>query len=144
MLFCKKESEIQDLWNRESQSNINRSDGGSSTLDKTPVKLYILQLFKQSVTFNGESWSLIDKGIFYSATFNLKIIIFNVYKKFLVICNSFTLLQKLLKFLWYFHCNSPLVYSQNKNYVYLFLWCPFSSLKLLTDFGLNASFSGAA
>ena len=30
--------------------------------------------------FNGDSWSLIDKGIFYRATFNFKMLIFNVYK----------------------------------------------------------------
>ena len=35
-----------------------------------------------------------------------------------------------------------LVYFQDKNYVYLFLWCPFSSLELLIGFRLNASFSG--
>ena len=55
-------SQIQNLWNRESKSNINRSVGG----------------FKQSDTFNGDSYSLIDKGIFYHATFNFKMFIFSV------------------------------------------------------------------
>ena len=35
-----------------------------------------------------------------------------------------------------------LVYFQDKKYVYLFLWCPFSLLKLLIGFRLNALFSG--
>ena len=80
LLICEKESQIQDLWNLESKSNINRSDSDSSTLIKTHVKLYVLHFFKQSTTFNGGSWSLIDKGIFYRATFNFKMLIFNVYK----------------------------------------------------------------
>ena len=36
-----------------------------------------------------------------------------------------------------------LVYFQEKKYVCLFLWCPFSSLKLLIHFRLNALFSGS-
>ena len=28
LLIREKESQIQDLWNRKSKSNINRSDGG--------------------------------------------------------------------------------------------------------------------
>ena len=67
LLIREKETQIQDLWNRESKCNINKFDGGLSTLVKTHVKLYVLHLFKQSVTFNGDSWSLIDKGIFYRA-----------------------------------------------------------------------------
>ena len=35
-----------------------------------------------------------------------------------------------------------LFYFQDKNYVYLFLWCPFSLLKLLIGFRLNDLFSG--
>ena len=45
------------------------------------IKLYVLHLFKQLTTFNGDPWSLIDKGTFYRATFNFKMFIFNVYKK---------------------------------------------------------------
>ena len=61
---------------------------------KTHVKLYVLHLFKQSITF-----SLIDKGIFYRATFSFKIIIVNVYKNLFGKCNSFfALLQKILEF----------------------------------------------
>ena len=55
VLISKKESQIQDLWTRESKSNTNRSDGGLSTLAKTHAKLYVLYLFKQSTTFNGDS-----------------------------------------------------------------------------------------
>ena len=28
LLICEKESQVQDLWNRESKSNTKRSDGG--------------------------------------------------------------------------------------------------------------------
>ena len=28
LLICEKEGQIQDLWNRESKSNLNRSDDG--------------------------------------------------------------------------------------------------------------------
>ena len=54
-LISEKESQIQDLWNRESKSNTNRSEGGLSTLVKTHAKLYVLHLFKKSATFNGDS-----------------------------------------------------------------------------------------
>ena len=56
--------------------------------------------------FNGDSWSLIDKGIFYRAKFNFKMFIFHIYKNLFDNCNSFALLQKLLEFLWYFDDNS--------------------------------------
>ena len=39
LLIRKKESQIQDLWNRESKSNINRFDPVKSSLVKTHVKL---------------------------------------------------------------------------------------------------------
>ena len=85
-LILEKESKIQDLWNRKSKSNVNRSDGGYSTLVKTHVKLYVLHLSKQSTTFNGDSWSLIDKDVFYNATSNFKLLIFNVYKNLFESC----------------------------------------------------------
>ena len=55
LLICEKESQIQNLWNPENKSNIKRSDVGSATLVKTHVKLYVVHLFKQSTTFNGDS-----------------------------------------------------------------------------------------
>ena len=55
LLIRVKESQIQDLWNRESKSNINRSDGGKPTLIKPDMKLYVLHLFKQSTTFKCDS-----------------------------------------------------------------------------------------
>ena len=49
------------------------------------------------------------------------------------------LMEFLIVFRWYFsHNYLQLVYFQGKNYVHM--WCPFSSLKLLIDFGLNVSF----
>ena len=54
LVIREKESQIQDLWNRESKFNINRSDGGSSTLVKTHVKFHVLHLFKQLTTLNGD------------------------------------------------------------------------------------------
>ena len=92
------------------------------------MKLYIQHLFKQSTTFDGDSWSIIDKGIFYRALFNFKMFIFNVYKNLFDKCNSFVLLQKMLEFFmvfwWWFSRNHlQLVYFQDKNYVYLFPWC---------------------
>ena len=59
--------------------------------------------------FNGDTWCLIDKGIFYRATFNFKMFIFNVYKILFNNCNSFALLQKMLEFLWCFDGNSPVI-----------------------------------
>ena len=50
--------------------------------------------------------------------------------------------KKCSNFLWYFDDNSLIGSFQDKNYVYLFLRCPFSSLKLLIGFLLNALFSG--
>ena len=55
LLIRVKESQIQDLWNRESKSNINRFDGGKLTLIKPHIKLYVLHLFKQSTTFKCDS-----------------------------------------------------------------------------------------
>ena len=71
-----------------------------------------------------------DKGIFYSATSNLKMFIFNVYKNIFNNYNSLALLEKMLEFLMVLY----LAYFQEKNCVYLFLWCPFRSLKLLIGF----------
>ena len=48
--------------------------------------------------FNGDFWSLIDKIIFYRTIFNVKMLIFNVYKTLFDNCNSFALLQKMLQF----------------------------------------------
>ena len=59
-------------------------------------------LFKQSTNLNGDSWSLIYKGIFYRAAFNFKMFIFNVYKNLFNNCNSFALLQKMLDFFMVF------------------------------------------
>ena len=61
-----------------------------------------MHLFKQSDTFNGDSYSLIDKGIFYRATFNFKMFIFNVCKNLSDKCNSFALLQNMLEFFMVF------------------------------------------
>ena len=79
ILFIREEeSQIQDLGNRENKSNINRSDGGLSTMVKTHMKLYVLHLFKQSTTLNGESWGLINSGIFYGATLNFQKLIWKL------------------------------------------------------------------
>ena len=66
-------------------------------------------------------------------------------KFYLTIAIAFCCYKKCSKFLWHFDGNSlsSVVYFQDKNYVYLFLWCPFSSLKLLIRFRLNALFSGS-
>ena len=48
--------------------------------------------------------SLIDKSIFYRATFNFKMFIFNIYKNLFDNCYSFAMLQKMLEFfivLWW-------------------------------------------
>ena len=109
------------------------------------MKLYVSDLFKQSITFNGDSWSLIDRGIFYHATSSFKMFMFNVYlknvyfKNFFYNCNSFVLLQKMLKFFMVFWCNSlssvVSLFSRQK-------LCVFGLLKLLIGFLLNALFSG--
>ena len=61
-------------------------------------------------------------------------------------CNRFALLQKMLIFdgifdgalIEYFFRNYlDLVYFQDKYFLFLFLRCPFSLLKLLIDCGLN-------
>ena len=39
LLICEKESQIEDFWKSESKSNINKSEGGQSSLVKTHVKL---------------------------------------------------------------------------------------------------------
>ena len=52
--------------------------------------------------FNGDSWSLIDKIIFYRAKIGFKMFIFNVYKNLLDNCGSFVLLQKMLEFFMVF------------------------------------------
>ena len=104
----------------------------------------MLELFKQSTTFNGDSWSLIDRGVFYRLKFSFK----NVYlpclqQKYLTIliilrwykkkCSYFV--EFLMVFWWCFsRTNLQLVFFEDINYVYLFLWCPLSSLKLLYDF----------
>ena len=66
-------------------------------------------------------------------------------KFYLTIAIAFCCYKKCSKFLWHFDGNSlsSVVYFQDKNYVYLFPWCPFSSLKLLIGFRLNALFSGS-
>ena len=66
------------------------------------MKLYVLHPFKQSTTFNGDSWTLIEKSIFYRATFNFQMFIFNVYKHLFYHCNGFVLPQKMLEFFMVF------------------------------------------
>ena len=93
----------------------------------------MLHLFKQSTTFNGDSWSLIDKGIFYRATFNFKYLTSLMFTKiYLTIAIVLRCYKKCLSFLWYFDGNSPVIIC--KNYVCLFLLRLFSSLKLLIGF----------
>ena len=60
-------------------------------------------------TFNGDSWSLIDKGVFYRTTFNFKMVIFNIYKNLFDDYDSFALPQKSSNFLWYFDGNFPII-----------------------------------
>ena len=76
-----KESQIQDLWNRKS----------------THVKLYVLDLFKQSTTCNRDCWSLIDKVITLGSMFT---------KIYLTIAIVLCCYKKCSNFLWYFDSNS--------------------------------------
>ena len=92
LLIRVKEIQIQDLWNREI------SGSGKSALVKAHMKLYVLHLIKQSTTFKGYSWSLINRAIFYRTIFNSKIFIFNADKNLFDNCNSFKRLQKMLEY----------------------------------------------
>ena len=105
------------------------------------MKLYELHLFKKSTRFNGDSWSSIDKGILFISHSNLKCLSLQnvyVYKNLFGNCNGFALLQKMFEF-FMIYCNSPVIIC---NSVCLFMWCSFSSLKLLIGFLSSASFSG--
>ena len=80
LLICEKESQFQNSWNHENKYNLMDLMVVSQPWS-TNVKLYVLHLFKQLTMFNGGSWSLINKGIFYRAIFSFKMFIFNVSKK---------------------------------------------------------------
>ena len=81
LLLFEKESQIQDLWNCKS----------------THVKLYVLDLFKQSTTCNRDCWSLIDKVITLGSMFT---------KIYLTIAIVLCCYKKCSNFLWYFDSNS--------------------------------------
>ena len=53
-----------------------------------------------------EAWL---KKVFSIATFDVKMFIFNVYKNLFDTCNSFSLLQKMLVFVWYDDGNSAVI-----------------------------------
>ena len=96
----------------------------------------MLHLFKQPTTFNGDSSSLIDKGILYCTTFNFKCLSSMFTKIYLRIAIVLRFYKKCSNFLWYFDGNSPVIicsFFSNKN-VCLFLWCLFTLLKLLIGF----------
>ena len=108
LLIREKERQNKDLWNCESKSNVNRIWWLVNLYVQS--KLYVLHFFKQLIAFNNDCCSLIDKGIFYQATFSFKMfILFSVYKNLFGNCNSFALPQKCWNFLWHFDGNSPVI-----------------------------------
>ena len=99
LLIRENESQIQDLWNRKSKSNL-----------KICLWLVNFGQFNSCETLCNASFKAIDKiqwwllklnwQSYFISRYNFKMFIFNIYKNLFDSYNSFALLQKCRNFLY--------------------------------------------